>query len=135
MTVNQQVHNLVGDIPELEYDRNIETNTTTDDINIWLDAIKSESVNDFYNFDYVIVNNASLYALSPVILLSDGAKAMTQDCFDSLEEIKNYLQGKKYILYRLIERIKTGEINKETFEIDKFETPKLVYIFRGYILE
>jgi predicted Ser/Thr protein kinase len=104
----------------------------TKNIDEWLNFIKSEknqddlkSIGAFLNLDYEIVANAEAYALSPVVLYRDKMIAMEYIRGENLEDIKNKLNGKKYILYMPL-------VN---FKLEKTENIELLYGVRCSILD
>lgn len=98
--------------------------------------------NFHYNFDYEIINNASGYITSPVFIYKTKAEASVSVKFNSLQEMKDFLKDKKYLLYMVIVSIKAervGTVDNGMYTIipnrPLYGTPEIRYTFRGHILE
>ena len=98
--------------------------------------------NYHYNFDCEIVNNASGYITAPVFKYKTKVEAATFIIFNSLQEMKNFLKDKKYLLYMIVVSIKAqmvGTVDNGMYTIipnrPLFGTPEIRYTFRGHILE
>jgi len=98
--------------------------------------------NYHYNFDCEIVNNASGYITAPVFKYKTKAEAAASIIFNSLQEMKDFLKDKKYLLYMIIVSIKAHMV--ETADNGMFiiipnrplyGTPEIKYTFRGHILK
>jgi len=129
-------------------EKNLNVTTNLDE---WIETIKQNDVfsknqkdtkhnpykEDQYhlNFDYEIIKNASGYILGPVFKYNGKVEAAGSIVFSSLQEMKNYLKDKKYLLYDIFVFIKSYEIDSETLKLKTLETPIIVYTFRGHILE
>ena len=145
-----------------EVDKN-DLNCTTD-VNEWLETIKQIDIenknikgtgpnpdrvedlcnqsNYHYNFDCEIINNASGYITAPVFKYNTKVEASASIIFNSLQEMKNFLKDKKYLLYMIIVSIKAqmvGTADNGMYTIipnrPLFGTPEIRYTFRGHILE
>ena len=95
-----------------------------------------------YNFDCEIVNNASGYITAPVFKYNTKVEASASIIFNSLQEMKDFLKDKKYLLYMVIVSIKAervGTVYNGMYTIipnrPLFWTPEIRYTFRGHILE
>jgi len=97
--------------------------------------------NIHYNFDCEIINNASGYIIAPVFKYKTKVEAATCIVFNSLQEMKDFLKDKKYLLYMVIVSIKAHMV--ETTDSGMFiiipnrplyGTPEIKYTFRGHIL-
>ena len=98
--------------------------------------------NYHYNFDCEIVNNASGYITAPVFKYNTKVEASASIIFNSLQELKDFLKDKKYLLYMVIVSIKAqmvGTVDNGMYTIipnrPLFGTPEIRYTFRGHILE
>lgn len=98
--------------------------------------------NFHYNFDYEIINNASGYITSPVFIYKTKTEASESSKFNSLQEMKDFLKDKKYLLYMVIVSIKAqmvGTADNGMYTIipnrPLFGTPEIRYTFRGHILK
>ena len=98
--------------------------------------------NYHYNFDCEIVNNASGYITAPVFKYKTKAEAAEAIIFNSLQEMKDFLKDKKYLLYMIVVSIKAqmvGTVDNGMYTIipnrPLFGTPEIRYTFRGHILE
>ena len=94
------------------------------------------------NFDCEVINNASGYITLPVFRYKTKTAAAVSHVFNSIEELKNFLKGKKYLLYLIIVSIKAeqvGTIDNGMYTIipnrPLFGAPEIKYTFRGHILE
>lgn len=105
----------------------------------WLEFIKNGKTNTLNPneviFDYEIINNAEAFAFGPVFSYNGKAEACSATEFSSLEEMKEYLNGKKYILYYILYFLKTAEFDKESFTFKPLDESEKIYTFRGHILE
>jgi hypothetical protein len=96
-------------------------------------------------FDYEIIKNAEAFALGPVFSCNGKTEACSSIKYDSLKELKDFLKGKKYIMYCICFQVVTELIDKTDvknlniasempfYSIGK--NPKLRILFRGHILE
>ena len=98
--------------------------------------------NFHYNFDCEIVNNASGYITAPVFTYKTKVEASVSVMFKSLQEMKDFLKDKKYLLYMIIVSIKAervGTFDNGMYTIfpnrPLFGTPEIRYTFRGHILK
>jgi hypothetical protein len=98
--------------------------------------------NYHYNFDCEIINNASGYITAPVFTYKTKVEAATFIIFNSLQEMKDFLKDKKYLLYMIVVSIKAhmvGTADNGMYTIipnrPLFGTPEIKYTFRGHILE
>ena len=119
----------------------------TKNIEEWLEFIKNPQVDRVseYIFDYEIIKNAEAFALGPVFSCNGKTEACSSIACDSLEELKDFLKGKKYIVYCICFQVVTEPIDKTdvknlniTSEIpfnSIGKNPKLRILFRGHILE
>jgi len=95
-------------------------------------------------FDYEIIKNAEAFALGPVFSYNGKTEACSSITCNSLEELKDFLKGKKYIVYYICLQVVTELIDKTdikdlniTSEIPFYsigKNPKLRILFRGHIL-
>jgi len=112
----------------------------TTDVKEWLNVIKSEkhrdalkSIDSNENLDYEIITNAEAYALAPVVSYKGKTIAMEVIRGENLEDIKNKLKRKKYILYASYYNLSIHKL--VDFEFEKLENPKLQYGVRCSILD
>jgi hypothetical protein len=133
------------------------------DVNEWLEIVKQIDIasknekgtgpnpdrvielfnhsNYHYNFDCEIINNASGYITAPVFTYKTMVKASEAIMFKSLQEMKDFLKDKKYLLYMIIVSItaeRVGTIDNGMYTIipnrPLYGTPDIRYVFRGHIL-
>lgn len=116
----------------------------TTDVDEWLEIIKQ---NDNFgkdhlqqnllhlNFDYEIIKNASGYITGPVFTYKTKVELAGSNVFNSLQELKDFLSDKKYLLYYILVSIKTYEKDDEAFTFKLLDKPIIVYTFRGHILK
>jgi hypothetical protein len=122
----------------------------TKNVEEWLEFIKEPKVDLIgeYVFDYEIIKNAEAFSLGPVFCYNGKMEACSSVEYGSLNDLKNSLKGKKYLVYYILCRVVSepvGPIESEDFIItykDKFvrkdrigKNPKTRYTFRGHILE
>lgn len=98
--------------------------------------------NYHYSFDCEIVNNASGYITAPVFTYKTKVEASASVKFNSLQEMKDFLKDKKYLLYMVIVSIaaeRVGTVDNGMYTIipnrPLYGTPEIRYTFRGHILE
>ena len=159
--VTKELDRIKSNIVQDEVDKN-DLNYTTD-VNEWLETIKQIDIenkntkvtgpnpdrvedlynqsNYHYNFDCEIINNASGYITAPVFKYKNKVEAATYRIFNSLQEMKDFLKDKKYLLYMIVVSIKAQMV--ETADNGMyiiipnrplFGTPEIRYTFRGHIL-
>jgi hypothetical protein len=116
----------------------------TTDVDEWLEIIKQ---NDNFskdplqtnllhlNFDYEIIKNAFGYITAPAFTYKTKVELAGSNVFNSLQELKDFLSDKKYLLYYIVVSIKTHEKDDDTFTLKPLDKPIIVYTFRGHILE
>lgn len=95
-------------------------------------------------FDCEIIKNAEAFSLRPVFCYNGKTEACSSIAYDSLEELKDFLKGKKYIVYCICFQVVTEPIDKtdvknlnitsEIFFNSIGKNPKLRILFRGHIL-
>ena len=111
----------------------------TKNIEEWLEFIKNSKTNTLKPneviFDYEIIKNASAFLLFPVFIYNGKSEECSASEFNSLKELKDFLNGKKYILYYVTFLLKTAEFDKESFAFKPIDEPEMKYTFRGHILE
>ena len=114
----------------------------TEDVEEWKKLFESDNIkqtckelNQEVVFDEEIMKNSTGFALGPVALYKKKAYEMFFKKEKSLEEIKNSLKDKKYILYFIFHRIREYESDPVNFLAKKLETPEQYYIFRGCFLD
>lgn len=159
--VTKELDKIKSNMVEDEVDMN-DLNCITDAIE-WLETIKQINIenrnikgtspnpdrvedlcnqsNYHYNFDCEIVNNASGYITAPVFTYKTKAEAAEAIIFNSLQEMKDFLKDKKYLLYMIVVSIKAqmvGTADNGMYTIipnrPLFGTPEIRYTFRGHIL-
>lgn len=160
--VTKELEEIKSSIVPDEVDKN-DLNYITDAIE-WLNAVKQIDIasknqkgtgpnpdrvgdlynqsNYHYNFDCEIVNNASGYITAPVFTYKTKVEAAASIIFNSLQEMKDCLKDKKYLLYMVIVSIKAervGTVDNGMYTIipnrPLYGTPEIKYTFRGHILE
>jgi hypothetical protein len=120
-------------LPEKEHD-------CTTDVNEYLNFAKRipKFLSSEIILDYEIVSNAKAYSLSPIFLY-DGVTRTPEDLtFASIEEMKEALKSKKYILYYttvtpILKNIDTTEF-KWVRDIKNCVVDGFSWRFRGVIL-
>lgn len=127
-----------------------DTMVTTNDEE-WIEFIENYETDPLtpseYICDYTIVKNAKAFALGPVFSYMGKVEACSTYEYNSLKELKDYLNGKEYIVYCILCRVVSNPIGpietrdlfitfKDNFSpIDRIgKNPKLRYTFRGHIL-
>jgi hypothetical protein len=126
-------------------EKNLYTTTNLDE---WLEETKQNGIfgkldySNLYkqcqhhlNFDYEIIKNASGYILGPVFKYNGKVEAAGFIIFSSLQEMKESLKDKKYLLYYIMISIKSLEVDEQKLVLKPMDNPILVYTFRGHILE
>ena len=121
-------------------------------IDQWIEFIENYETDPLtpneYICDYTIVKNAKAFALGPVFSYMGKVEACSTYEYNSLKDLKDYLNGKEYIVYCILCRVVSNPIDpietrdlfitfKDNFSpIDRIgKNPKLRYTFRGHILE
>jgi hypothetical protein len=115
----------------------------TEDVEEWKKLFQSEEIKKLHQemnqeaiFEEEIIRNAIGFALGPVILYKKKAYEMLSIQAKSLEELKETLKDKTYILYFVLCHTIDYEIeSSESFVTKKLEIPKKFYIFRGCFLD
>lgn len=142
-TIEELVKRELGSIEQSFVDEptNQKTLNVTTNLDEWFEVTKqNESFSKNtegtgLNFDYEIIKNASGYILGPAFKYNGKTETVNSVAFNSLQEIKDFLKDKKYLLYKIVITIKSAELDEEAFTIKTLENPILVYSFRGHILE
>lgn len=140
--MNTEIETLTNEIeqslPKFE-ETKLEDFGVTTDVKEWLNCVKSEKIKDslksvgsFANLDYEIITNAEAYALGPVVSYKGKTLAMEFIKGENLEDIKNKLEGKRYILYIPLYKLTTHKLVE--FEFEKLENSELQYGVRCSIL-
>jgi len=104
----------------------------------WIEFIEKYSKTDpltpsNYICDYTIVKNAKAFALAPVFSYRGKVCAAESKTFKSLNEIKEFLKNRNYILY-MIQCI-TVSFVQEDLTPDLSKASEIRFTFRGHILE
>jgi hypothetical protein len=114
----------------------------TEDEEEWRKLVESDETKQRHSdmkqeviFDDEIIKNAFGFSLGPVIFYKKKVYEMVSSKAKSLQEIKESLKDKKYILYFVLYKKITHEIEYKSFEVKQLETPKDCYIFRGCFLD
>jgi hypothetical protein len=115
----------------------------TEDVEKWKALFQSEKLMKLHQelnqeaiFEEEIIKNAIGYALGPVVLYNKKVYEMFSRKAESLEQIKEFLKDRKYILYLIFLKTFDYEIeSSESFKTKKLETPFQFYIFRGCFLD
>ena len=94
------------------------------------------------SIDYEIIKNASGYITAPVFTYQTKVAVSGSNVFNSMQELKDFLLGKKYLLYMVISSIQAnsiGTIDAGIYTIipnrPLFGAPEIKYTFRGHIIE
>ena len=114
-------------------------------IDQWIEFIENYETDPLtpneYICDYTIMKNAKAFALGPVFSYMGKVEACSTYEYNSLKDLKVYLNGKKYIVYCIMASIKAervGTVDNGTYTIipnrPLFGTPEIRYVFRGHIL-
>lgn len=122
-------------VPDPQDKENLHITTNVDE---WLELVNNRKT-DFltpseYILDYEIIKNASGYILGPVFKYGTKAESAASIDFNSLQEMKDFLNDKKYLLYYIITYIKSAEFDKESFTFKPLKEPVIRHTFRGHIL-
>lgn len=88
-----------------------------------------------FNFDYETVKEASGYITAPVFKYKTKAEVASNKTFKTMQDLREYLKDKKYLLYMIIVSVKTKGCNSASFVPYRLDNPELRYTFRGHILE
>jgi len=151
--MNTEIETLINEVeknlPKFE-ETKIEEAGYTKNVEEWLEFIKElhfDRVGE-YIFDYEIIKNAEVFGLGPVFSYNGKVEACSLIEYDSLNDMKNFLKGKKYLVYYILCQVISGPIGtietkdlfitfKDNFlPIDRIgKNPKIRYIFTGHILE
>jgi hypothetical protein len=114
----------------------------TEDVEEWKKLFDNDNIKQAHKeldqevvFDDEIIKNSTGFALGPVTRYDKKMYPMVSHKASSLEEIKETLKDKKYILYLIFHRINEYEVDDITFTFKKLETPQQVYTFRGCFLD
>jgi hypothetical protein len=111
----------------------------TKNIEEWLEFIKNSKTDHLRPseiiFDYEIIKHAEAFSVGPVFSYNGKMEACSISEYKSLKEMKDHLNGKKYILYYILFSLKTAEFDKESFALKPLDEPEIKYTFRGHILE
>ena len=130
----------------------LEDMMVTTNVDEWIEFIENCKTDPLtsseYICDYTIVKNAKAFALAPVFSYMGKVEACSTYEYNSLKELKDYLNGKEYIVYYILCRVVSNPIGpietrdlfitfKDNFSpIDRIgKNPKLRYTFRGHILK
>jgi hypothetical protein len=124
----------------------------TESIDEWIETIKrieeEKSLNNelphetlFFddcatlNYDYEVVNKASGYITNAAFKYKGTLnKCITSKCFKTLQEMRDWLKGKNYLLYVIVSYVRTYGIVENSFKTYTLDEPEIRYIFKGYIL-
>ena len=92
-------------------------------------------VGNHLDFEYDIVKNASGYITERIFKYNKKAANAQNKVFKSIKELKEFLNGKKYLLYMIVVSVQKRGYEKDSFvkQYD-LETPNVLYTFRGYII-
>ena len=130
----------------------------TESVDEWIEKIKSidieynnkrgTGVNEYridetiygagctFNFDYEIVKQASGYITTPVFKHNGILNTASFKSSKNLQGIKDYLKGKKYLLFMIVSFIQTrGVVGDNSFKQYTLDEPEMRYVFRGHIYE
>jgi hypothetical protein len=151
--MNTEIETLTNEVernlPKFE-ETKIEEAGYTKNVEEWLEFIKEPQVDHVgeYIFDYEIIKNAEVFGLGPVFSYNGKVEVCSTSEYNSLKDLKDHLNGKKYLVYCILCRVVSGPIGpietrdllitfKDNFSpIDRIgKNPKLRYTFRGHILE
>ena len=112
----------------------------TESVDEWIEKIKSINIEDYgagctFNFDWEIVKQASGYITTPVFKHNGVLNTASFKISKNLQGIKDYLKGKKYLLFMVVSSIQTrGVVGDNSFEQYTLDKPEMRYVFRGHIL-
>lgn len=84
--------------------------------------------------DENIISKAKAFCSMPVILYDRITRAVETFRFNTLSEMRNFVNDKEFILYIMGISIKTGEVNDDTSAIDYYDQAEIAYILRAVIL-
>jgi len=79
----------------------------TKNVEEWLEFFKTPQVDRVgeYIFDYEIIKNAEAFALGPVFSYMGKVEACSSVEYGSLNDLKNSLKAKKYLVYYILCRV------------------------------
>jgi hypothetical protein len=112
----------------------------TESVDEWIGKIKSINIEDYgagcaFNFDYEIVKQASGYIITPVFKHNGILNTASFKSSKTLQGVKDYLKGKKYLLFVIVSFIQTrGVVGDNSFQQYTLDEPEMRYVFRGHIL-
>lgn len=104
------------------------------DINVHYQIDQSYKSPINLHLDFEIIENAEAFALGPVFAYDGKAQSASNNVFKSLDELKEFLNGKNYVLYMVFSRIKTHKWDQNLFNFVQLKEPEVEYTFRGTIL-
>jgi hypothetical protein len=114
----------------------------TEDVEEWRKFLDNDNIkqtckelNQEVVFDEEIIKNATGFALGPVARYNKKMCEVITQTTNSLEELKEFLKDKKYILYLILHKIVRFHFDKNTFKYKILEVPEEHYIFRGCFLD
>jgi len=153
--VTKELERIKSNMVQDEVDKN-DLNCTTD-LNAWLETIKQidilgkntegsgpnpDRVPDLwltecsdFNFDYETIKGASGYITAPIFKYKTKVEAASNKTFKTMQDLREYLKCKKYLLYMIIVSVKTKGCDSASFVPYRLDNPELRYTFRGHILE
>ena len=88
-----------------------------------------------FNFDYEAVKEASGYITAPVFIYKTKAEAVSNKTFKTMQDLKEYLKDKKYLLYMIVVSVKTKGCDSASVVPYRLDKPELRYTFRGHIVK
>jgi hypothetical protein len=117
-------------------DTKLEEAGYTKNVEEWIKFIENSKTDPLapneYICDYTIVKNAKAFALGPVFSYMGKACATESKVFKSLNELKEFLKNKNYILY-VVHRLVVSFV-QEDLTPDISKASEIRYTFRGHIL-
>jgi hypothetical protein len=152
--MNTEIETLTEEFEQIlssKVDTKIEEAGYTKNVEEWIEFIENSKTDPLapneYICDYTIAKNAKAFAIGPVFSYMGKVHACSTSEYNSLKDLKDHLNGKKYIVYCILCRVVSEPIGpietrdllitfKDNFSpIDRIgKNPKLRYTFRGHIL-
>jgi hypothetical protein len=86
------------------------------------------------NFDYETIKGASGYITNPVFKHNGKVEAASIKTFTTMQDLRDYLKDKHYLLYMIISSVKTKGCESDSFVPYRLDNTEMKYTFRGHIL-
>ena len=138
--MNTEVETLKQEFEEIQNTclpkEKLEDMMVTTNVDEWIEFIENCKTDPLtsseYICDYTIVKNAKAFALAPVFSYMGKVYATESNVFKSLNELKEFLKNKNYILY-VVHCIMVSFV-QEDLTPDLSKASEIRFTFRGHIL-